>query len=305
LVSVGRDDDGADVLLDLEAAQGPVAVTGDPAVAREVATAVAAELATNRWSDGLRVTGLDLPELLTALRPERYRSVADVGAVLPTLRGRRVDALGTSVLSGRLRGAGSAAWVPEYAVLGSPLAADGDASRALVEAASADQRSPLGVVAVGSLPGARWELVVDAEGGLEVPVLGVVVRANRLAARDVALLAELVAPEPEPDGPLDLERIALEHEYTGERPPVDPPDRPLDLGSLEAAPVRVTILGAPRVHAPGVVDEDRRALVTELVVHLALHPAGVHPTVLAGALWPRGVTAAVRDATIDRAATWL
>jgi len=41
------------------------------------------------------------------------------------------------------------------------------------------------------------------------------------------------------------------------------------------------------------------------VVHLALHPGGVHPTVLAAALWPAGVTAAVRDATVERTRTWL
>jgi hypothetical protein len=47
------------------------------------------------------------------------------------------------------------------------------------------------------------------------------------------------------------------------------------------------------------------ALVTELVAYLALHPEGVHPTVLAGAVWPRGVTTDVRDAALTRASEWL
>ena len=32
---------------------------------------------------------------------------------------------------------------------------------------------------------------------------------------------------------------------------------------------------------------------------LAVHPLGVHPNVLGGAVWPRGVTTEVRDATIE------
>jgi len=59
------------------------------------------------------------------------------------------------------------------------------------------------------------------------------------------------------------------------------------------------------VQAPGVVEPDRVALVTELIVYLAVHPEGVHPTVLAGAVWPRGVTADVRDAALGRATEWL
>ncbi len=70
-------------------------------------------------------------------------------------------------------------------------------------------------------------------------------------------------------------------------------------------PVEITILGPPLVRAPGALEPDRAALVTELVVYLAVHPGGVHPNVLGAALWPRGVAAEVRDAAVDRAAEWL
>ena len=40
-------------------------------------------------------------------------------------------------------------------------------------------------------------------------------------------------------------------------------------------------------------------------MYLAAHPAGVHPNVLTGALWPRGVTPEVRDAAIARVRRWL
>ncbi len=38
---------------------------------------------------------------------------------------------------------------------------------------------------------------------------------------------------------------------------------------------------------------------------LAAHPEGVHPTVLSGAIWPRGASAGVRDATVARVSDWL
>ncbi|MGH3508382.1 MAG: hypothetical protein ACRDO2_14380 [Nocardioidaceae bacterium] len=40
-----------------------------------------------------------------------------------------------------------------------------------------------------------------------------------------------------------------------------------------------------------------------MAVYLALHPEGVHPNVLAAALWPRGVSDDVRDATLAQAET--
>ena len=53
------------------------------------------------------------------------------------------------------------------------------------------------------------------------------------------------------------------------------------------------------------LEEGRVPLATELLVYLATHPGGVHPVVLGGVMWPRGVQATVRDATITRVAEWL
>jgi pimeloyl-ACP methyl ester carboxylesterase len=69
--------------------------------------------------------------------------------------------------------------------------------------------------------------------------------------------------------------------------------------------VDIRLLGPIEVDAPETVDESRRALCTEVLVYLATHPEGVHPTVLGGAVWPRGVSAGVRDATVARVADWL
>jgi hypothetical protein len=67
----------------------------------------------------------------------------------------------------------------------------------------------------------------------------------------------------------------------------------------------VGLLGPISVSAPGPIEPERVALATELVVYLAAHPGGVHPNVLAAALWPRGAPAEVREATLARAREWL
>ncbi len=53
------------------------------------------------------------------------------------------------------------------------------------------------------------------------------------------------------------------------------------------------------------IEPYRLGLATELVAFLATHPGGVHPNVLAAAIWPRGVTREVRDAALARARDWL
>ena len=305
LVSLGRDADGRDVLVDLEAAQGPVAVVGDPTAAAEVVTALVTELATNRWSDALHVTGVGLaPALVDALPGDRYTTARSAGDVLPRLQEHRDDVLGGDVLTGRVRGDGTQAWVPEYLVLGQVPALDG--ARRVVELSTTAQRSPLGVLCAGDLPGARWRLEVTAGGRLTASLLGVDVQANRLTDEHLDALGELLAQTPEPAAAgIDERRAAAEHEGAVERPDVEAPDRALGAADLDRAPVRVRVLGDPRVETSRPVEESRRALSTELVVLLALHPEGVHPNVAAAALWPGGVTAEVRDRTIARTAAWL
>ncbi|ROS30721.1 hypothetical protein [Cellulomonas sp. PhB150] len=298
LVSLGRSPEEADVLVDLEAAQGPISIVGDETVAREVATAIAAELVTNVWSDGLRVTGVDLPEALAEVGGERYRSVADAADALPELVARQADVLGTSVLAGRLRpGAGI---TPEYLVAGT-VPSTATAER-IAEVSTGAGRAPWGAVVVGDVPGARWRIEVDADGAASIGLLRLSVTANRLSERRIGALGELLAPAEEA---VAEEVGGVDVEGHLERPELPPTKRAVGSADLWAAPVRVLVLGTPQVEADGPIDDDRRELCTELVVHLALHPEGVHPTVLGAAVWPRGVTTAVVNATVARARDWL
>lgn len=299
LVSFGRDGD-RDVLVDLEAAGGPISIVGDPTAAFEVATAVAVELATNQWSDHLRVTAAALPDELTVFDESRLRVVDDLADVLPELLAHRGDGAGADVLSGRLE-PGGRPWMPEYLVLGSePDAGLADDLAAVTSSAS---RAPVGVVCAAPVPGARWQISVDSAGNLEIPVLGLNLQANRVGWHSIEALAGLVDPERwggGPDGP-----VAPEAWLPEVRPEIPDPDRTLEVAHLATAPVRVFVLGPVEVEAPNEIEPERRDLATEIVVHLALHPDGVHPTVLSGAIWPRGVTAAVRDATFERVRDWL
>ena len=295
LVSLGRDDTDRDVLIDLEAAGGPVSVVGEPSVATEVVTALAAELATNAWSDRLSVTGYGLPDELSVLR--RLQTAQSIDAVLPELH-RRVQAGDEQdVLVGRLRG-GPAAWTPEFLMLGAQP--EPDELERLSALTAGGARTALGVVVAGQVPGARWTVHVNAVGDLEIPLLGLSVQANRLPGEHVPPIAALVDPlEPERVEPGEVASQFLE------RPDVPRPAATATPAGAATAAVLVSVLGGASVRAPGSMDAERLALSTEIVVYLALHREGVHPTVLAGAVWPGGVTTNVREASIERVRDWL
>lgn len=287
LVSLGQDVEHADILVDLEAAQGIIAVVGDPVAARELVSAFAAELVTSPWSDELRVTGVDLPRGLSSIGSSRYLAAGDARAWFARMRGRVAETSGENVLRGRL--GREDRWVPDYLLVGGQL--DATLAAQVQDGLDRAGRSPFAVVVLGPDPHARWTLTADASGSVSLDVLGLNLTANRFPDTAVGRVAELFQ---EDDGSAPAPQPSRETLATG-----------TDLERFASAPVRIHILGAAHVQAPGPVEPDRRELLTELVVHLALYPQGVHPTVLGAALWPRGVTREVVGATIDRARTWL
>ena len=91
LVTLGRDDDGAHILIDLEAA-GTLHLIGDDQVDTALA-AIAVELATCDWSDEVNITlvGQICPGLEEALGSATLTRAADVDALLNTLEARADD----------------------------------------------------------------------------------------------------------------------------------------------------------------------------------------------------------------------
>ncbi|MES7251310.1 LysM peptidoglycan-binding domain-containing protein [Cutibacterium acnes] len=92
LVTLGRDDDGAHILIDLEAA-GTLHLIADDDQVDAALAAIAVELATCDWSDEVNVTlvGQVCPGLEEALGSPTLTRATDVDALLETLEARADD----------------------------------------------------------------------------------------------------------------------------------------------------------------------------------------------------------------------
>ncbi|MFC6885664.1 hypothetical protein [Actinomadura yumaensis] len=295
LVSIGTNANGR-ILVDLEAAHGLIALQGPEEERRAVLAALALELATNRWSDHMRITlvgfGAELGEGLAEIAPDRVRSVPTLADALPELEGRSEEvrqALAASgvdsVLTGRCRGVFGEAWMPHYLIM-ADRPDERDAAR-LVALARTGTRMAAGYLVPGEVQGATWTWEIDAAARLRAGVLGFEVDAQLVPEEHYRGLFELFRTA----GRLD--QVPLP-EPSGAEPPI-----------AQQSSVDIRMLGPVEVDAPGPMDESRRELCTELLVYLAAHPNGVHPTVLGGAVWPRGVSAGVRDACVARVSDWL
>ncbi|HEX2312277.1 MAG TPA: BTAD domain-containing putative transcriptional regulator, partial [Thermomonospora sp.] len=298
LVSIGTNENGR-ILVDLEAAHGLIALRGPEATRRAALAGVAMELATNRWSDHMRITlvgfGDELGGGLAEIAPDRIRTVASLAEALPELEGRSQEvrqALAASgvdsVLTGRCRGMFGEAWMPHYLIMADqPTETEADR---LVALARTGQRMAAGYLVAGEVQGATWTWDVTADGRLSAGVLGFEVDAQLVGEEHHRAVVGLFRTATRTDG------APLPAPAPGEEPPPPTEDRP---------EVDIRLLGPIQVDAPGPMDDSRRDVCTEVLVYLATHPGGVHPTVLGGAVWPRGVSAAVRDATIARVSDWL
>ncbi len=287
MVALGVDTEGRDVLVDLESAGGIVAVTGDPGMAEQVAAAVAIQAATAPWADVVRVTASDLPDGIAEVGDSRLQ-VADLADELDGFE-QQITSLRDNVLTGRMGRRGFAA---SHLVVSGRVPAPDVAER--LGALMGSGRQAFSVLVAGEHPGARWRLQIDEHGTLSLPLLGLTLEANRVSPAQVEAVAELFSASRD-----------VEPSDDGDRVEIPVPLRAHDDAAWTAASRRVAVLGRVAVQGGGALADERADLVTELVAYLALHPEGVHPTVLAGAIWPRGVTADVRDASIARAREWL
>ncbi|MFG2002505.1 BTAD domain-containing putative transcriptional regulator [Spirillospora sp. NPDC048911] len=298
LVSIGTNQNGR-ILVDLEAAHGLIALQGDEETRRAVLAALALELATNRWSDHMRITlvgfGAELGEGLADIAPDRVRTVESLDQALPELEGRSEEvrqALAASgvdsVLTGRCRGVFGEAWMPHYLIM-ADQPSEREADR-LVALARTGTRMAAGYIVPGDVQGATWTWEVDAHARLQAGVLGFQVDAQLIPEEHYRGVFELFRTTRR----LDSVPLSDPSDIAGAEPP----------GTRQSS-VDIRILGPIEVDAPGPMDESRRALCTEVLIYLASHPGGVHPTVLSGAIWPRGVTTGVRDACVARVSDWL
>ncbi|SES07798.1 hypothetical protein SAMN05421870_108118 [Streptomyces qinglanensis] len=279
LVSLGLRGE-ARLLLNLESVPGLVSVAGEEERRTAVLASVAAELATGSWSQGTGVTLVGFGEELRALAPDRVRHLPDVAALLREREAARTEGPAAS-------GAQPAA--PQVVL----VAAETTEEEAHRLAALATERGGPRVgfvvgVADGRLPSAVWEFTVDAEGTLAAPRMGLRVRAQLLPEELRTAVVELFA---DADG---------ERSESGRGPGFR-----VDLSEGGRPAVYARIMGSYDVTGIEPPEEARSALLHEALALLLLNRDGVHPRVLASALWPKGVTDDVRDALVERLRGWL
>jgi hypothetical protein len=296
LVSIGTDATGR-VLVDLEAAHGLIAVTGPGYRVRTTVAAMAAELATSRWSGPIQVTLAGFGGDLVQLAPGRVQAVPSLAEALDALE----QHAGMVEESLALTGAGGTpaavspgryphAWTPKFLLSAvPPTVAEREQLLAL---AGTRPAVAAGYVIAGEVDGAAWTWEITEDGRLVADSLGLDVQAQTLPGPQQAAVTDLFRMAAQPEG------LVL-----AAPPPGAAPADHLVPGST--MPVEITLLGPVDVRAPGMIEPERLALATELVVFLATHPGGVHPNVLGAAIWPRGVTREVRDAMLARVADWL
>jgi hypothetical protein len=297
LVSIGTDATGR-VLVDVVSAHGLIAVSGPDGMVRDTLTAMAVELATSRWSEGIQLTLVGFGADLEVLAPDRVHLAPTLAEALPRLEtwaaevADVLDPLADGTGQARAEGLRGADWEPHYLISAVEPAAGWERDR-LLALAQTGQAAGAAYLTAGDVPGAAWTWELTPDGRLLAGQLGLEVSAQAITHEQQVALADMF------EAADDLAGVPLS------APP------PLGLAPVQhlapqlAQPVEVTLLGPVSVHAPGEIEADRLALATEIVAYLATHPGGVHPNVLSAAIWPRGVTPEVRDAALDRVMNWL
>lgn len=210
LAQLGVDDEGRDVLVDLEAL-GVLAVVADAARADSVVRGVAATLATSLFSEVANLVGVGLePEAFLDHRSGHRAATVDkalemASALVGTTAGARQS---TFVL--RARHTSGEAWEPAIVLIAS--SAVGQITTEMIRTASR-RRGGVAMVMAGDAPDARWSLR-DDDGGWVLEPLGIpLVPVGLSAAELVEVHAVLQSAEspllvdtvPEVDEPVLVE----------------------------------------------------------------------------------------------------
>ncbi|WP_112236606.1 hypothetical protein [Kribbella monticola] len=297
LVTLGQNADGSTVLIDLDTANGIVSFGGVTDASRDVVGSVAAELATNLWSEGAHVSMVGFGDDLSTLAPSRlsyWTSLDDALHEVTRRTDAQVQACGRrdadSVAVARMAYPDPLLWGAEIIFVSAPPSPDEEQRLARL---AADPKRCVAVVVVGDVLGSPWRFVVDEKNNAVCRLLGLEVDAHSI---NPAQFADLVS----------LFKTAESEALDKRRIEQDMPAYEFSSSDLsQAAPVEVDLLGPVEVDARGPIDEGRVQLSTEIVAFLASQDYGVHPNVLAGAIWPRGISEELRDAALEHTRNWL
>jgi len=298
LVTIGHNNGGALVLIDLERA-GAMTLTGEGDDVIDVLSAMAIELAGSRLADHLDVTVVGLSaELVRYLGGDRLRHADTFDEVLTRLERHHTDVVealdedaASSPFDARVRGVAEAAWIPEVVLTAQPITPE---QRERLAAATTGQTNLAAVITaadgdVAPLPG-PWVVGVPEAGTTAVPVLEQVVVLQRLTTADRnTLIADFAATDsaeqvPGPDAeaiPPEPTGVAIGPPREGESEGVPVPE-PSEAERAELATLLHIDPGAPEVQVLGPIkvvnvapypeNTKGTSKVLELAVYLVLNP---------------------------------
>lgn len=207
LVTVGKDDTGAQLLLDLEYL-GTLGLEGESQLVSEALDAMAVELATSAWGESLQVTLVGVaPGLASAVGTGRVRQVDDLDELLRMLAGRAEDVKAALDEAGvatvhEAKGTGiEQEWAPEIVLLGvDPTDAQADQLRELTRTIPR-----LGVAAVTTQNplSAPWHLELVDQDNADLEPAGLHLTPQRITAAEaqciIAVLATALADPEDTD----------------------------------------------------------------------------------------------------------
>ncbi|MDX6279799.1 MAG: hypothetical protein QOH03_870, partial [Kribbellaceae bacterium] len=294
---LGSNADGATVLVDLDTANGIVSFGGVTNASRDVVGSLAAELATNLWSEGAHVSMVGFGDDLSTLAPSRLSYWVSLDDALREVTRRtdaQVQACGRrdadSVADARMAFPDAQLWGAEIIFVSAPPSPEEEARLAKL---ASDPKRCVAVVVVGDVMSSPWRFVVDEKNQAVCRLLGLEVDAHSI---NPSQFADLVA----------LFGVAEAEALDKRRADLDMPAYEFSATDLtRPAPVEIDLLGPVEVDARGEIDPGRVSLSTEIVAFLASQDYGVHPNVLAGAIWPRGISDELRNAALEHTRNWV
>lgn len=195
LVTVGTDANGATWLLNLEGVV--LSVSGDRDRGRDFVRYLAAEIACNPWS---LWTDLDLVGVgaeMATIAPSRIHHHQDAAAVAGAARAAAIKTIDwlnqtgdADVPAGRCRDTEADAWPSRMLILG---ASDGEAEvDALAGLVSTQEARTATALVVTSEEGRGLHLVIDEQGRLVAPAVGLVLNAVGMTQREAEAAALLL-----------------------------------------------------------------------------------------------------------------
>ncbi len=276
LVSLGKNAEGAEVLVDLEDA-GMVCVVGEGAA--EVVTAAAFALACPPWDDLVDVLcvgfasppsgpGVRAVDDLDAGTCAALAAQAQECAILLESTGSPVAAPYGSTLEARIAGVAEETWVPTVVVCAVPPSPAIAAH--LLGLVNDPAAHGIAVLVAGDVAGAPCELVIRPDDGMLVDFLDTtVIIPQRVRAGEARGMAAMLAGASAPAVARDPGPVT------------------------EPGPVVVRVLGPIEVTGPGgplvFSVSNRAAKAAEAIVYLACHPGVETPGErVRAALWPDG-----------------